>query len=153
MSEAEETYPHWHVFSSGSAGVCIRFDRQALLAAIDATPGTAHDPVNYERVRDARRRETALSIDELPFLKRTGFSPECEYRVLYTSKDKSLRTLDVPIPISSIVEISLSPWLSSKLRNCVRDTIKSIPGCQAIEVHRSTLVGNSTWKRFADNAT
>jgi hypothetical protein len=141
------------VFSSGSAGVCIRFDRSALLNAFALTPNTFHGPVDYQRVRDAKRRTAALRVDELPFLKRAGFSPECEYRVLYTSATRRQRSLDVPIQLSSVVEITLSPWLNSKLRHCVRDTIHSISGCAAIEVHRSTLVGNSTWKRFADHAT
>ena len=132
--------------------VCIRFDREALLTSFPASENTLVGPVDYQRVRDARRRLTTLTVDELPFLKRSGFSPECEFRVLHTSSTQTLRSLDMPIQLNAIVEITLSPWLNSKLRHCVRDTIHSFPGCEAITVHRSTLVGNSAWKRFADNA-
>ena len=73
--------------------------------------------------------------------------------LLYTSADQRLKFLDVPISLKSIVEIRLSPWLNSRLRHSLKDTIHSIAGCKDLVVHRSTLIGNTTWKKFADRAS
>src|SRR6187455_3028495 len=36
FSMRQETFHHWRIFSSGSAGVCIEFDRERLLSQIPA---------------------------------------------------------------------------------------------------------------------
>jgi hypothetical protein len=39
FSQADETYHHWRVFANGASGVCIRFDRVALLNAVKKLRG------------------------------------------------------------------------------------------------------------------
>jgi len=153
LTQTDETYHHWRVFAGNASGVCVVFDGQALLKALSQFIGIFKGPVKYQRVRDMRRRGTQLSVDDLPFMKRAGFTPEAEFRVLYTSAVEQKRFLDIPIPLTSIVEIRLSPWLNSRLRKCVKDTIRTIPDCRHLDIHRSTLIGNSTWKKFGDRAT
>jgi hypothetical protein len=152
MTETEETYHHWRVFAGTSAGVCVLFDREALIAALSTLPGIRTGSVDYQRLRDARRPSVHLLVDELPFIKRAGFIPEREFRLLYTSSDTQLRFLDIPIPLDCIVEVRLSPWLNSRLRKCLKDTIHNIQGCRSLVIHRSTLIGNSSWKKLADRA-
>jgi hypothetical protein len=153
LTQTDETYHHWRVFAGNASGVCILFDKQALLNTLSKVGGIVKGSVNYQRVRDMRRRGAQLSVDDLPFMKRAGFTPEAEFRVLYTSAMEHKRFLDIPIPLTSIVEIRLSPWLNGRVRKCIKDTIRSIPGCAHLEIHRSTLIGNSTWKKFGDRAT
>ncbi len=153
LTQSEETYHHWRVFSSGPGGVCLRFDRAALLDAFSGISGALTGSVRYERVRDAKRQSVQLSVEDLPFIKRAGFAPEAEFRLIYTSSSERLRYFDFPIPLECIMEIRLSPWLNKRLRRCMKDTIRRIEGCKDLVIHRSTLVGNTTWKGFADRAT
>lgn len=153
LTQTEETYHHWRVFAGSSAGACILFDRVRLLDALSHTPGILTDRVDYQRLRDVRRRSAHLAVDELPFIKRAGFMPEAEFRLLYTSLDKQLKYLDIPIPLECIVEVRLSPWLNARLRKCLKDTLQSLRGCEGLQIHRSTLIGNSSWKKFGDRAT
>src|SRR5450432_3105251 len=67
LTQTDETYHHWRVFSGSASGACIVFDKMALLNALAAVDGVLTGPVNYQRVRDVRQREVALTIDELPF--------------------------------------------------------------------------------------
>lgn len=151
LTQTEETYHHWRVFAGGTGGICLRFDRKALLDAFAQIPGIITGPVNYQRVRDAKRT-SQLSVNELPFIKRAGFAPESEFRIIYPSVSEERKFLDVPIPLEAIEGIRLSPWLNSRLRHCLKETIHSIKGCADLAVHRSTLVGNATWKKLADRA-
>jgi len=153
LTETDETYHHWRVFAGNASGACVVFDKPALISALSKVDGVVTGHVNYQRVRDMRQREMPLSADELRFLKRAGFMPEAEFRILYTSVSEHRQFLDIPIPVTSIVEIRLSPWLNTRLRRCLKDTIRSIPACGNLEIHRSTLIGNFTWKRFGDRAT
>lgn len=153
FTQTEETYHHWRVFADSASGVCIMFDRSTLLHTFSGLRGILKGPVDYQRVRDAKRRSVPLSVDELPFIKRAGYMPEAEYRVVYTSRDPTVKFRDVSIPLNSIFEIRLSPWLNSRLRRCVRETIQGISGCKDLSVHRSTLIGNRTWKELGDSAT
>lgn len=152
MTEAEETYHHWRIFSHGSSGVCIHFDRSLLLRSFIGKTGFSIRSVEYRRVRDVSRRNMVPAISELPFLKRAGFSDEAEVRIVFESSTRELPFLDVPIELASIKKITLSPWLNQRLSNTVKDTIGSIDGCSHLDVRRSTLVGNSIWKRLADSA-
>lgn len=152
LTQTEETYHHWRIFAGGTGGVCIRFDRAALLSAFSEVPGILTGSVDYQRVRDAKQRSAQLAVEELPFIKRAGFKPEAEFRILYTSAEQAHKFLDVSIRLESIVEIRLSPWLNSRLRHCLKETIHGIAGCKDLVVNRSTLIGNTTWKKLGDRA-
>jgi hypothetical protein len=43
--------------------------------------------------------------------------------------------------------IGISLWLPEPIRESVKNAIRSIDGCAPLEVYRSTLVGNSEWKK------
>lgn len=153
MTQAEETYHHWRVFSHGSGGVCIHFRREAFVQAMTKHRGITVKGVEYRRVRDVRRRGKVPTVGELPFLKRAGFSAESEVRVVYESKSKAVSYLDVPFELSCIEKLTLSPWLNKRLSATVKQVIAALPGCDALEVRRSTLVGNTLWKKLGDEAT
>ena len=79
FTEKGETYHHWRVFSSGSAGVCIKFHREALLDHLSKFKGVRFGPAQYAMID--RLRNQAPFLDDLPFLKRYAFIDEGEFRV------------------------------------------------------------------------
>lgn len=151
FTQAEETYHHWHVFSSGSAGVCVTFKEQQLMSAVGRVPGLQMGSVRYLTIPQMRARR--LKIKELPYFKRAPFKPEDEVRMLWESTAEEKSYLPIPIGLSSISRITLSPWLHPSLSASVKEAIATTPGCRSIKVVRSTLIGNEEWKRYGVAAT
>jgi hypothetical protein len=148
FSQATETYHHWKIFSSGTEGVCIEFDTSRLIKYFDKFPELRHEPVKYKTLSQLKTISKA-KIDDLPFIKRWAYKPEDEYRLVYTSNNKDMPYLDVPISIGCIKRVTLSPWLNQRLAKVVAERIRSINGCKSLTVSRSTLVGNSAWQETA----
>jgi len=151
FSQTAETYHHWRVFSNGPAGVCIVFDREALLQSVQTNPGLLCRGIEYLTLRAAKAR--GLKVEELPFVKRIGFKPEKEFRVVFESSDEELSSLEVPIEITCIRSISLSPWMHPSLSKSTAAAIRAIDGCSKLKVSRSTLISNDQWKSLGKNAT
>jgi len=149
FTQHSETYHHWKVFASGASGVCITFKREQLIRAIKQKAGVRTGLVKYLKVPDTRKTKPASS--RLPFLKRYPFEQENEFRVIYGSRAK-LASLNIPIPLSCIDRITLSPWLHPSLSIYVKKMLWSIPNCSQLEIVRSTLISNEEWKRFGDAA-
>jgi hypothetical protein len=151
FTQANETYHHWRVFAPGSAGVCIRFKASALEASVREVPGLKLKPVDYLTV--AELKKTAITTSKLPFLKRFAFQPENEVRLLWESKTEEKAALPLPIALSSITRITLSPWLHPSLAGEVKSLIKSIAACSSLHVYRSTLISNAEWMKHGASAT
>lgn len=149
FTEADETYHHWKVFASGTAGVCIRFDMDVLLDALANKPGIRFGRVRYPTV--VHLRSESPRMNDLPFIKRRAFRAEGEFRVIYESKTLLQPTLDVEIPLSCISRITLSPWAHKSLADPVKNLLKTIDGCAKLSVVRSTLVGNEEWKNIGSS--
>ena len=150
FSQAPETYHHWRVFSNGPAGVCIVFNRQALLDDLLKDPLVSVSAMTYLTMTNARKM--ALRVDELPFIKRYGYKPEDEFRALYTSAAKELPALNILLRLSSIRSVSLSPWMNDALSRSVVNAIRAVDGCSKLRVSRSTLTSNEQWKGYANGA-
>lgn len=150
FTEANETYHHWRVFASGTAGVCIRFDRTALLDAFAKHDGIRYEKVRYPTLVDLRRKKPETK--DLPFIKRYAFQPEDEFRVIFESKTKEHPKLDIAIPLTCITRITLSPWAHKSLSTPLKTLLKSIDGCDDLDISRSTLVGNEEWKNIGTSA-
>lgn len=151
FSQSPETYHHWRVFSNGSAGVCIVFNRDPLLAALTKVAGVSTDAMTYLTLKKAK--EMPLQIDRLPFLKRYGFKPENEFRAIFTSTNKELQAIDIPITLDTVRSISLSPWMHASLSKATTAAIRKIDGCERLKISRSTLVSNEQWKALGQAAT
>lgn len=151
FSQTNETYHHWRVFSNGPAGVCVVFDREALLAKLKKIMGIRISAIRYAVLK--KEREKGLKLNELPFVKRYGFKPEKEFRVIYTSSSEENPSLDVSIDLSIIRSVSLSPWMHSSLRDSTVAAIRAIEGCAKLKVSRSTLISNEQWKTLGKTAT
>lgn len=142
----EETYHHWSVFAGGSAGVCIKFKGNELIAELEKQDGVSTGQVHYRNIwQQANEDKTP---DRLPFVKRSGFRHENEFRVIYGSKNEKRRTLDIPISLSTIELIRLSPWLPKALCGHVERTLRAINGCENLAISRSTLINSEKWMRL-----
>jgi hypothetical protein len=150
FSQDPETYHHWRVFSEGPAGVCVVFHRDRLLKKLRAIDGVTTDEVHYRTLSQSRKAK--FKVDQLPFLKRAGFRPESEFRAIYESSSNEVNHLDVPIELSCIDYVSLSPWLPFSLKDSLVNALRTIEGCKKLRVSRSTLISNEEWKSFAQHA-
>lgn len=149
FTTTSETYHHWRVFAPGSSGVCVRFDANALKLAME-NAGVQFKKVKYLNLKELAQRKPKIS--QLPFIKRSQFSPEEEVRAIWESETHNRDTFYIPIALSSIERITLSPWLHPNLKNSLVSAIKRIDKCQRLEVVRSTLIENQRWKKFGSRA-
>ncbi len=147
LTEADETYHHWKVFSSGSSGVCIVFKKEALITWAKPIDGMRLASVKYRTRKQCRDAPPVL--EDLPFLKRYAFGDEREFRLFAAPSVTAPGPLKLRLPLSTIDRIMLNPWLPKSVADQVKATIKELEGCKSLKVYRSTLVDNEDWKKFA----
>ncbi|MCU7843323.1 MAG: DUF2971 domain-containing protein [Candidatus Thiodiazotropha sp. (ex Monitilora ramsayi)] len=151
FTRESETYHHWRVFSSGSSGVCINFKSSALENTFRKAKGVSFREVKYLKIDQLRN--TRPTTAQLPFIKRIPYKHENEFRALWESKAEESSALNIPIELSSITRITLSPWMHPSLRKSVVAALKRIDGCKSIPMWRSTLTENADWKSYGASAT
>ena len=144
-----ETYHHWRVFSHGTDGVRLEFDREPLTASFKGKRGIRSGLVTYRTINDVRRLK--LGVEDLPFLKRAPYQDEKEFRLVYVSATETVEFKDYPIKLAWIRRITLSPWMSKALAESVKANLRAIDGCARLQVSQSTLVENEAWKSSAAN--
>ena len=149
FTEAGETYHHWRVFSSGTSGVCIRFNKEVLLAHLAKKTSIRFGLAQYKMMDHVRT--TTLAVDDLPFLKRFAFRDEQEFRLLYDSKNP-LQSKDFSLPLECIDRITINPWLNERLADGIYDTIRGLKDCEKLYVGQSSLVNNREWKKLGASA-
>ena len=149
FTQATETYHHWKIFADGSSGVCVRFQRESLMKAINQNQKIIARDVRYLKIDELRKR--TLRIDDLPFCKRHPYEDEREFRLIYEF-DAARKPFDISMPLSCVDRITLSPLIASVLADEVKKTIRNIPGCNEVEVVRSTLISNEQWKSAGEDA-
>ena len=109
FAEESERYHHWRVFADGVDGVCIEFDKNRLLEALGEDDRFKHSHMNYMSINELNKYQPEL--EELPFLKRSPYQDEKEYRIIYVNKRRTLETKPINMEISWINRITLSPWM------------------------------------------
>ena len=148
FANAPELYHHWRVFSHGSDGVCLEFDKLKLEASLPQDERIRTGLVRYRTI--AQAGPNTLPTDDLPFVKRFAFKDEVEFRVVCTDMNEAKEFEQLQIPLSCISRVTLSPWLSKPLSDAVKNAIRSLKGCANIKVYRSTLINNEKWKRLGN---
>jgi Protein of unknown function (DUF2971) len=144
---AAETYHHWKIFSPGDSGVCIEFNKDALLSSFDES--FCHRKVQYTKLSELF--DTSAKHGDKAFMKRVAFKDEKEYRVVYGDlKKTNAAPKAVPINFRCIERIILNPWIPKSLFDQVCATIRLIPGCEVIAVSRSLLIDSPAWQTFAE---
>lgn len=143
FTQAPETFHHWKAFAGDNEGVCVEFDRDALLGSLLPLPAYHWHDVNYRTVAQLRLRKR-INAFELPFLKRKGFGDEKEVRIIHWSGRKPQRGVHcIPIRRTWIKRIVLNPWLNEALFQSMKLALTSIPGCSRVPIQRTTLTDNS----------
>jgi hypothetical protein len=140
-----ETYHHWRVFTHGMEGICIVFERNLLEKNLSSIENLKMRKVDYLLVKELQSLDSA-DADRLPYVKRTGFRDEREWRIVLTCDEEALMSKVVPIEISSIQRILLNPWMPPSLANNLRGIIRKIPGCESIRIEASKLTNSEQWK-------
>jgi hypothetical protein len=145
-----ETFHHWRVFSHGSAGVRVEFDKAQILTAINGKRGLRYGTVKYRLIQHVEKRRPPL--EDWPFLKRMAFRAESEFRIIYETEDR-LPYKNVSIELDAICTIVLSPWLPDSVSDSVIQCIRGIHGCRNLKVERSSLLDNDRWRRAVESST
>jgi hypothetical protein len=151
LTEADQTYHHWRVFTHGSSGACVCFDKERLLTWISEDTEISGRYVLYRSLGQIRKKKPTL--EELPFLKRMAYEHEQEFRLLYTSNRKSIPVKTFPMPLNVIDHILVNPWLSPATCDAIENVVQLIPGCEDLGVYRATIVQNDEWQQVADGVT
>ena len=149
FTEANETYHHWRVFSGNNVGVCITFIFNTFMGYLERTPRLVHRYMTYSRMADLESNPPKVA--ELPFVKRSAYADEREYRVVCPDKADALLAKRIPVGLDSIYKITLSPWLPESLHDSTKTAIRSIPGCNKLKIYRTRILDNERWKRIAQN--
>ena len=146
FTEATETFHHWRVFTQGSDGACIVFDREKFLIGIGSS--VQKRGMDYRPLGNVEK--SPPSVDDLPFVKRLAYKDEKEYRLVYVNRRQEIDTKEIAIDLECIEWITLSPWMPQSLREAVEDVIHSIDEeCEKIRVRKSGLLENERWKNAA----
>lgn len=145
-----ETYHHWRVFTPTDQGACIKFLRKPLEAELKKKQNVKFGEVEYRSLRRMQKSEV-IDPEQLPFLKRSGFKPEKEYRIILKASEDQALVKDLDIEINWIHRIVLNPWMSESVFESVKCAIRSLPGCESTSIMKSTLVNNSAWQKFGED--
>ena len=149
LAEAPETYHHWKVFTSGSSGVCIEFKKDDLITHALKVPGLRAESVTYSTIKNLRSSKP--KPDQLPFLKRSAFGDEAEFRLFVARQETFTAPIRFAVPANVVNRVVLSPWIPKSVSDQVKATIKEINGCKTLKVFRSTLIENEGWKQLGEH--
>jgi hypothetical protein len=148
FAECDETYHHWRVFSHGSDGVCVEFEKERILSIFKDNDLFKQGYMQYKWVSEIERMEK-VEPDKLPFIKRKPFEGEREYRIVYVDYGDDKPFKDFRMDIGCVRKIVLSPWIPKRLFTSVKATIKAIDECVALTITRSSLLNNDAFKLLA----
>ena len=144
LTEAPETFHHWQIFAGGPAGVSIIFHRDAFENLFRDRPHFIAKSVEYVRLASIRSVE-ASDIHRLPFLKRSGFADEREFRLIGYAVE-ALTELNIEIASNLIQRVVISPFAHPNLIESIRTTLRSIPGWSRLQIDHSSLINNESWQ-------
>jgi len=144
FTQEGERFHFWRIFSNGTSGVCVEFDKDRLLQTVDGQAGFRHGSVKYRLRRDLEKDKPPVSI--WPFLKRNGFRDEKEYRIIFETKTVNAISTSVSIDLHLIKSVIFSPWLPPDMQNSIVTVIRSIDGCAGLKLRSSDLIDNARWK-------
>jgi hypothetical protein len=145
FTQVAETYHHWRVFGGSADGACIELRRDEFEKHVAGNPDIHVGEVEYFYVDDAENIKIGKP-DRLPFMKRMGFEPEAEYRLVATSKDEQAPALALPIDLKLIRRIYINPWLPESMFRSLKSVLSDIEACDHIRISRSGLIDSQRWK-------
>lgn len=143
----QDLYHYWKIFAGHNEGVCIEFWKKELIKAAKEH-NLRHGPMEYLSLQ---KLEQALSrskpdASRLPFMKRTAFRYEKEYRFIYDSTADEVNK-EVPISLDAIYSIIINPWVDSSGYQIMKDKIEKFTG-ENIRISQSRLINHEKWLAF-----
>lgn len=148
-AQCSETYHHWRVFTGTADGACIEIKRAPFEEALAKLEGVRFGEVDYLLLEDVEQL-TGADLARLPFVKRAGFAPEEEYRIIAETAEPQKPAISVTLPIEWINKIYLNPWLPQSIADSVKATLRELPGCKQLIVQKSHLIDSGRWKTAGD---
>jgi hypothetical protein len=142
-----ERYHHWRIFTDKSRadGVCIEFKRRPLQAFLNRRRDVRAQPVEY--VPRKEMRESNHRPEDLPFIKRLGYSDEREWRILVTSPEPQQALFELPFRLEWVHRIVLNPWMTEADRDAARRVLKPLMKTPA-RITATLLTNSAEWKRL-----
>lgn len=150
FTRASDTFHHWKIFSGTASGICVEFSSITFELWARNLAGVRYGEVSYRNLETLK--SNPASAPALPFLKRFAYRQEREVRLVWQSKDELVTVKHLPIELRMIEALHTSPWLPASIHMAVKQTIRSIPGCESISVRRTTMLDSATWKGLGENA-
>jgi hypothetical protein len=110
LTEAPDRFHFWTVFGGERNGVCLWFDREALLADVNADDSVRGQSVRYLRPKELSK----VSVAELPFSKRSQYEDESEFRIIRSQDDQCRVESDTfEFSANSLKRVYFNSWLNS----------------------------------------
>jgi hypothetical protein len=144
-----ETYHHWRVFTDAADGACIEIKRLPLEARLDQIEGVRYGKIDYLKLEEVERLGVS-DRERLPFVKRHGFQPEDEYRIIAETSVAQRPAIPIELPISLINRVYINPWLPRSIADSLKSTLQEIPGCSKLTISKSYLIDSGRWKKAGD---
>lgn len=152
--QVAEKYNHWKIYSGDNSGVCIQFKRSELVKYFKSYLG---DNFRYGNVKyytigklEENYQNNKFHLVDLPFLKRSAFSDEREYRFIYES-DENIVNKSVSIPLDVISRITFNPWIPESVYKSICKVIREIKDCNNISIRRSHCLEYERWQKVGVN--
>ncbi len=143
------TFHHWKIFSNGSSGVCIEFNRNRLVNSLTGMDGYRLGLISYKFVDQVEK--VRPPVDNWPFIKRVPFRDEGEFRIIYENAFALEHSKEIQFHLNCVNKITLSPWMPECVAQTVTGIIRSIHGCRNIRVNRSNLIEAARWRKAIEN--
>lgn len=143
-----ERYHHWRTFTDKDAatGVCIEFKRRPLQAALNSLRNVRAEPVKYVTLKELRKSDR-YRPEDLPFIKRVGYSDEREWRILVTSPEPQGALTEIPFSLDWVNRIILNPWIEKPERDAVRRSLKPLIKSET-GISATFLRNSAEWKEL-----
>jgi len=141
-TQSAETYHHWKVFTNSADGCFIEIDKSAFLSHVKTKDCYRYGEMDYVLLDEIKISD--YDYTSLPFLKRAGFRPEEEFRVIFTGEcDEDAHFMEIePQWIKKIV---LNPWLPQPIAQSIITTLNELSSNPELVVKCSRLTNSKTW--------
>ena len=151
FTQSGKTFHHWKVFAGSSDGVCIEFDKKKVIEDLDKIDGLEHGAVEYKT--QSQLENSKIDLAKIAFIKRKPYAAENEYRFVYKGNTQD-NVIHVPISLTSIKSITLSPWFPEGLVDIMKGVFNSC--CKNnvdIKILHSKLLISNKWNIHLDVET
>jgi len=76
-----------------------------------------------------------------------------EFRIIYESATETPTTLEAPITLDCIEQITLSPWAEFNQVESIKKELRAkFPNCSHIPIKHTKLIDYREWKNYANRA-